>query len=104
MRVIIGFLVRDRVRINLRIRIRVGVEVTLKVRIYHWSNCAGANVIHLYRMRLTITIFRKYHNPLFFFLGKYTCYKKKKCCRSPLYMSEEFPGGHFIKRFVSVFH
>ena len=33
----IGFLIRDRVRINIRIRVRVGVM--FNVRVYRWSNC-----------------------------------------------------------------
>ena len=34
--VMIGFLVRSRVRIKMLIRVRVGV--TYNVRVYHWSN------------------------------------------------------------------
>ena len=43
MRVKIGFLVRDGVRINIwikiRIRVRVRVGVMFNIRVYHWSNC-----------------------------------------------------------------
>ena len=37
MRVIIGFLVRGRVRIKIRVSVRVGV--TFNVNVYHWSKC-----------------------------------------------------------------
>ena len=37
MRVMIGFLVQDRVRI--KIKIRVKVKVTFHISVYHWSNC-----------------------------------------------------------------
>ena len=46
MRVMIGFLVRDRARIKIRIRVRVkvrvGVGVRFNVRVYHWGNCRSS--------------------------------------------------------------